>query len=136
MNISSTQIARPNLPAAKAPAPSRPSSSDTPPAPTESVTFGGVGETVLGVGLLAGMGAVGIGGPAALTLGAAKSLLSGNILLGIGLGAAAAATIPTVGLTSLGLAAMTTDSGSNAGLAVFGGGAALATAGAAWAMFG
>ncbi len=140
MNISSSQFQRPLPGALKSNAvaenfnPSDSGTSTTP--PTDSVAFGSVGETILGVGLMGGMGAVGIGGPAALALGSAKCLFSGHALAGVALGVAAAAAIPTVGLTSLGLAAMTTDSGSNTGLAIFGGGAALATAGAAWAMFG
>ena len=55
--------------------------------------------------------------------------------MGVGLGAAAVGAGATVGIGSLGLAAMTSDSGDKTGLNLYAAGAVLATAGAAWAIF-
>ena len=135
MNITSTHI-KPQTAYNQIPSTGAAPSEEVVSEPKESFFSGSsIGEAALGIGLLSGMGAVGVGAPVALGLGAVKSFMNGNYLLGIGLSAAAAGTGATVGITSLGLAAMTTDSGSNSGLMVYGAGAALATAGAAAAIF-
>lgn len=135
MQISSTRI-NAFTPATRPQSQPSPEQSDG--AASDSVTFGqsSAGEMVLGAGLMGGLGAVGIGGPAALTLGSVKSFMNGNWILGAGLGAAAAVSIPTVGLTGLGLAAMTTDSGDSFGLNCYLAGGALTAAATGWAMFG
>lgn len=69
-------------------------------------------------------------------MGSVKSFMNGNMGLGIGLGVAAAASVPTIGITGLGFAAMTGDSGDNTGMAGYLTGGALTTAIAGYAMFG
>ena len=135
MNISSTHI-KPRSTYTQS-RPTTPSPQEETSAPAKETFSSGAsfGEAALGIGLPSGMGAVGVGAPAALGMGAIKSFMNGNVLLGVGLGAAAAGVGATVGFTSLGLAGMTTDSGSNAGLMVYGAGAALSTAAAAVAIF-
>lgn len=139
MNISSTQLARPKFQVPSKTQATTEAAPQAAEASQDSVTFGSklsVGETIAAVGIAGGMGAVSIGGTAALGMGSVKSFMSGNILLGIGLGAAAAVAGPTVGLTGLGLAAMTTDGGDNTGMMLFGAGALVATTASALAIFG
>lgn len=87
----------------------------------------------LGAG--AAVGAIGIGAPAALGMGAVKAVLSGNYVVGAGLGLAAAGTASVTVVPSLAVAAMSSDGGDRNGIRGFFAGAALSSAAAAMAIF-
>jgi hypothetical protein len=81
------------------------------------------------------VGAIGIGSPAALGMGAVKAFATGNYLWGAGLGLAAAGTASVTVVPSLAVAAMSSDGGDRNGIRGFFTGAALSTAAAAVAIF-
>jgi hypothetical protein len=103
--------------------------------PQESFAFSSDSGRNAFIGLGLASGVVGIGAPAALAMGSAKSFMSGSPLLGTGLAVASLATAGTVGMMALMGAAMSTDSGDSAGYNAYLAGGAITTAVAGLAIF-
>lgn len=102
--------------------------------PSDQVTLGSDSDKMGFIGLGLATGAIGVGVPTALGMGAAKSFMSGNPLLGTGLAVATLVTSPLIPFSFM-PAAMSTDSGEGAGLKAYFAGAGLAAVGAGLAIF-
>ena len=87
----------------------------------------------LGAGAV--VGAVGIGGPASLGMGAVKAFCSGNHLVGVGLSLVAVGTAAAAVVPSLAIATMSSDGGDRNGIRGYVAGAVLTTLVAAKAIF-
>jgi hypothetical protein len=132
MQITSTNIQRPQYKGPQA-AVAATASEDS--SPKESFSFSSASDKAGFIGLGLASGAVGIGAPAALAMGSAKSFMNGSPLLGTGLAVASIATGATVGMVALMGAAMSSDAGGTAGFNSYLAGGAITTAAAGFAIF-